>query len=52
MVGLPEDLYVQVEQIAKTGKLGYTSVSEFVKDAVRRRLEEIAKLTEKETTET
>ena len=47
MVGLPENLYIQVEEIAKTGKHGYTSVSEFVKDAVRRRLEEIVKLAEK-----
>ncbi|MEM2704693.1 MAG: ribbon-helix-helix domain-containing protein [Candidatus Bathyarchaeia archaeon] len=46
MVGLPEDLYLEVEKIVEAGKHGYTSVSEFVKDAVRRRLEEIAKIRE------
>jgi len=34
------------ERIVKTGKQGYASTSEFVKDAVRRRLEELAKLSE------
>jgi Arc/MetJ-type ribon-helix-helix transcriptional regulator len=46
MIGLPEELYIEVERIVDAGKYGYTSVSEFVKDAVRRRHEEIAKLTE------
>jgi Arc/MetJ-type ribon-helix-helix transcriptional regulator len=44
MIGLPEELYLEVERIVNAGKYGYTSVSEFVKDAVRRRLEEIIKL--------
>ncbi len=42
-VALPEELYEKVEEIVRRGKLGYSSVSEFVKDAVRRRLEEIEK---------
>jgi metal-responsive CopG/Arc/MetJ family transcriptional regulator len=46
MVGLPEELYLEVERIVDAGEHGYTSISEFVKDAVRRRLEEIAKLKE------
>ena len=39
---IPEDLYKMVESLARSH--GYTSVSEFVKDAVRRRLEEIGEL--------
>lgn len=46
MIGLPEELYLEVEKIVDTGKYGYASVSEFVKDAVRRRLEELAKIKE------
>jgi len=41
MIGLPEDLYLQCEEIVKSGKHGYSSVSELVKDGVRRRLEEL-----------
>jgi len=40
-VGLPEELYKECEAIVKSEKLSYSSISEFVKDAVRRRLEEI-----------
>jgi Arc/MetJ-type ribon-helix-helix transcriptional regulator len=46
MIGLPEELYLKAEEIVKTGKQGYASISEFVKDAVRRRLEELSKLSE------
>jgi len=46
MIGLPEELYLKAETVVKTGKYGYSSISEFVKDAVRRRLEELAKLSE------
>jgi Arc/MetJ-type ribon-helix-helix transcriptional regulator len=46
MIGLPEELYLEAEKIVKTGKYGYTSISEFVKDSVRRRLEQLAKLSE------
>ncbi|MGB9693888.1 MAG: ribbon-helix-helix domain-containing protein [Fervidobacterium sp.] len=49
MIGLPEELYLEIERIVDAGKYGYASVSEFVKDAVRRRLEEIAKLKETKT---
>ena len=42
-VGIPEELFKECEAVVKSGKLGYSSVSEFVKDAVRRRLEEIKK---------
>jgi Arc/MetJ-type ribon-helix-helix transcriptional regulator len=48
MVG--KELYVEVERIVDGGKYGYASVSEFVKEAVRRRLEEIAKLKETSST--
>jgi len=41
MIGLPEDLYLQCEEIVKSGKHGYASVSELVKDGTRRRLEEL-----------
>lgn len=41
MIGLPEDLYLQCEEIVKLGKHGYTSISELVKDGTRRRLEEL-----------
>lgn len=43
MIGLPEDLYLQCEKIVKSGKHGYASVSELVKDGTRRRLEELQK---------
>lgn len=41
MVGLPDKLYKQCEEVVNTEKYGYSSVSEFVKDAVRRRLDEL-----------
>ncbi len=40
-IALPEELYKECEKVVKSGKLGYSSISEFVKDAVRRRLEKI-----------
>lgn len=44
-VKIPEELVVEIENIIKTrGELSYKSKSEFVKDAVRRRLEEIKKI--------
>jgi Arc/MetJ-type ribon-helix-helix transcriptional regulator len=46
MIGLPEELYLEAEKIVKTGKYGHASISEFVKDAVRRRLEELSKRAE------
>lgn len=47
MIGLPEDLYLQCKEIVGSGKHGYSSVSELVKDGTRRRLEEL-KRTSKE----
>ena len=41
MIGLPEELYLQCEEIVKSAKHGYASVSELVKDGTRRRLEEL-----------
>jgi Arc/MetJ-type ribon-helix-helix transcriptional regulator len=46
MIGLPEELYLEAERIVEAGKHGYASVSEFVKDAVRRRLEQLPKISE------
>jgi len=46
MIGLPEELYLEAERIVEAGKYGYASVSELVKDAVRRRLEQLAKLSQ------
>ena len=51
MIGLPEDLYLQCAGIVKSGRHGYASVSEIVKESVRRRLEELTEYfqpTEKE----
>lgn len=43
-VSLPKELVSEIESVIKNKKLGYTTVAEFVKDAVRRRLEEIEKM--------
>lgn len=40
-VQLPEDLLKQVDEIAATPGYGYTSRSEFIKECVRLRLQEI-----------
>ncbi len=40
-VQLPEDLLNMADEIIKHAELGYTSRSEFVKEAVRLRIEEI-----------
>ena len=42
-VGLPQDLIDQIDKIVKTSKMGYKSRGEFVKEAVRKRIEEIYK---------
>ncbi len=42
-VGLPEDLINAIDSIIKSGKLGYKSRGEFVKEAVRRSLMRIKK---------
>jgi len=40
-IQLPEDLLQRVDDLVKRPELGYTSRAEFVKDAVRRRVEEL-----------
>jgi Arc/MetJ-type ribon-helix-helix transcriptional regulator len=40
-IAIPEELYEKCEKIVKEGNLGYSSVSEFVKEAIRKRLEEL-----------
>ncbi len=40
-VSIPEDLYRKIIDVIKDSEKGYTSISEFIKDAVRRRLEEL-----------
>lgn len=43
-VNLPSGLYINVKKLVKTKTdLGYRSVTEFVAEAVRRRIEEIEK---------
>jgi len=42
-VQLPEDLIKEVDKIAATPGLGYTSRSEFIKEAIRLRIQEIEK---------
>jgi len=45
-VNLPSGLYNKVKKLVKTRKdLGYRSVTEFVGEAVRKRVEEIETLT-------
>ena len=44
-VNLPSGLYVKVKKLVKTEvDFGYRSVTEFVADAVRRRIEEIERM--------
>lgn len=40
-VQIPEDLLKQVDEIASTPGYGYTSRSEFIKECVRQRIQEI-----------
>ena len=44
---ISEDLAKKVREIVDSGILGYRSANEFVNDAVRRRVEEVAKMIEK-----
>ncbi|MEE8167888.1 MAG: ribbon-helix-helix domain-containing protein [Candidatus Hydrothermarchaeales archaeon] len=44
---IPDDLVAKIEDVINKKKLGYSSISEFVKDAVRRRLEEIEEIQKK-----
>ena len=41
-VRIPSELYDQVQQTVNNSGLGYKSVAEFVKDAIRRRLDEMS----------
>ncbi len=43
-VNLPSELYAEIERIVKARKYGYVSISDFVRDAVRDKLAEIAKI--------
>jgi metal-responsive CopG/Arc/MetJ family transcriptional regulator len=42
-IQLPEDLVKNVDEIISTEGLGYTSRSEFVKESVRLRIQEVKK---------
>lgn len=42
-IRLPKELVEEIEKIIRDKSLGYTSKADFVKDAVRRRIEEIKK---------
>ena len=42
-ISLPRELVDRIEKLVKEGRYGYRTVTEFVKDAVRRRLEELEK---------
>ncbi|MBS7631422.1 hypothetical protein KEJ47_07615 [Candidatus Bathyarchaeota archaeon] len=43
-VNLPESLAEKIEEVISSGKHGYTSVSDFVKSAVRKYLKELGYL--------
>ena len=43
-VRLPQQLIDIIDEVVKSGKYGYTSVSDFVTDAVRKRLRELGYL--------
>ncbi len=40
-ISIPEELYLIVEEIVKSGKGGYVSVGEFIKEALRDKLREL-----------
>jgi Arc/MetJ-type ribon-helix-helix transcriptional regulator len=44
---ISRDLAGKIHEIVDSGTLGYRSANEFVNDAVRRRVEEILRMTEK-----
>lgn len=41
-VSIPAELYTKIESIVKNRELRYTSVADFVKDAVRDKIKEFA----------
>ena len=40
-VSIPRDLIERIDKIIKSGRYGYDSRPEFIKEAIRKRLEEI-----------
>jgi len=40
-VSIPKEMMMRIDQIVSDGKLAYVSTGEFVRDAVRRLLEEL-----------
>ncbi len=45
-IGVPRELMEKVEQIVSTSKLGYRTRSEFIIEAVREKVQQIAKIQE------
>jgi metal-responsive CopG/Arc/MetJ family transcriptional regulator len=43
-VSIPRELIEEIDRAIGTGKYGYDSRAEFIKDAIRRRLEELRPL--------
>jgi len=39
-VAVPREMHERIKKVVESGKFGYKSICEFVKDAIRRRLEE------------
>ncbi len=46
---ISEDLAKKVQEIVDSGTLGYRSANEFVNDAVRRRVEDLTRSTDKKS---
>jgi hypothetical protein len=44
-ISVPEELTTRIEEVLKAGKHGYRTRSEFVVDAIRRRLEDLIAVT-------
>jgi hypothetical protein len=44
-ISIPEELTTRIEEVLKAGKHGYRTRSEFVVDAIRRRLEDFMAVT-------
>jgi len=42
-VGLPKELIKEIDKVMKEANLGYRSRAEFVKESVRKRVEELRK---------
>lgn len=48
-IAIPKDIIGLIDKIIADGRFIYVSRNDFVRDAVRRRIEEIAKMQESET---